>query len=122
MRTALVPHLSGGGYVAMYEINIDGVERKICRDCVDELRMGGKPEELKKVGHSTVYRTDELEEDKEEVEGTVLGYGGEEVSIVPGVYPRGTFSVSSLGSFSSVGSSSKPSHPSFPLSLGARHI
>ena len=31
-------------------------------------------------------------------------------------------SVSSLGSFSSVGSSSKPSHSYLPLSLGAHHI
>ena len=36
---------------------------------------------------------------------------------MPGVYPRGTFNVSSLGSFFSVGSSSKPFHPSIPLSL-----
>ena len=48
--------------------------------------------------------------------------GGDEVNIVPFVYPCGTVSVSSLGSFSSVGSSSKPSHPSLPLSLGERHI
>ena len=48
--------------------------------------------------------------------------GGDEVNIVPFVYPRGTVSVSSLGSFSSVGSSYKPSHPSLPLYLGARHI
>ena len=34
-------------------------ERKIFHDFVDELRMGGKPEKLKKVGHSTVYRKDE---------------------------------------------------------------
>ena len=38
------------------------------------------------------------------------------------VYPRETVSVSSLGSFSSVGSSSKPFHPSLPLSLIALHI
>ena len=48
--------------------------------------------------------------------------GGDEVIIVPFVYPRGAVSVSSLGYFSSVSSSSKPSHPSLPLSLGARHI
>ena len=34
-----------------------------------------------------VSGTDELEEDKEEVEGTVLGGGGDEVSIMPVVYP-----------------------------------
>ena len=38
------------------------------------------------------------------------------------VYPCGTVSVSSLVSFLSVGSSSKPSHPSLPLSLGAPNI
>ena len=43
--------------------------------------------------------------------------GADKVNIVTFVYPRGTVSVSSLGSFSSVGSSSKPSHPSLPLSL-----
>ena len=48
--------------------------------------------------------------------------GGYEVNIVPFVYSCGTFSVSSLGYFSSVGSTSKPSHPSLPLSLGACHI
>ena len=48
--------------------------------------------------------------------------GGDEVSIVPFVYPCGLVSVSSLGSFSSVGSSSKPSRPYFPLSIGARQI
>ena len=47
----------------------------------------------------------------------MLGVRGDEVSIMPVVYPHGTDSVSSLGSFSSVGSSSKTSHPSFPLSL-----
>ena len=66
-------HVCQGGYVAMHEINLDRAELKICRDCVDELWMGGKPEKLKKVQHSTVYRTDELEEDEEEVEGGVLG-------------------------------------------------
>ena len=43
--------------------------------------------------------------------------GGDDVNIVPFVYPCGTVSVSSLGSFSSVGSSSKSSHPYLPLSL-----
>ena len=55
------------------------------------------------------------------MERTVLGYGGEEVSIVHVVYSRGTVSISSLGCFSSFGYSSKPSHP-FPLSLVSRHI
>ena len=48
--------------------------------------------------------------------------GGDEVNIVPFLYPRGTVSLSSLGYFLSVGSSSKPSHPSLPVSVGARHI
>ena len=47
---------------------------------------------------------------------------GDDVNIVPFVFPRGTVSVSSLGYFSSVGSYSKPYHPSLPFSLGARHI
>ena len=84
--------------------------------------MGGKPEKSKMVQHSTVYRSDEFEEDKEEVEGTVDFDGGDEVNYVPFVYPRWTVSVSSLGYFSSVGSSSKPSHPSFPVSIGAPYI
>ena len=41
---------------------------------------------------------------------------------MPVVYSHGTVSVSSLGCFSIFGSSSKPSHPSFPLSLRARYI
>ena len=53
---------------------------------------------------------------------TVICDGGEEASIVPVYYPRGTISVSSLGYFLPVDSSSKPSHPSFPLFIGARHI
>ena len=47
--------------------------------------------------------------------------GGDKVNYVTFVYPRGTVSVSSLGSFSSVGSSSKPSHPSLPLSRSTQH-
>ena len=49
----------------MHEIDLDGAEQKICRECIDDLQMGGKPEKPKMVQHSTVYRTDELEEDKE---------------------------------------------------------
>ena len=48
--------------------------------------------------------------------------GGEEVNYMPFVYPRGTVSVSSIVYFSSVGFSSKPSHPYLPLSLGAHNI
>ena len=83
----------------MHDIDIDGAEENICRNFVDKLWMGGKPEKLKKVGHRNVYRIEKLEEDKEEVEGAVLEDGGEEVSIVHVVYPRGTVSVSSLGYF-----------------------
>ena len=82
--------------------------------------MGGKPEKLKEVQHRTLYRTDESEE--EEVKGTVLEDGGKDVSIVPILYPRGIVSVSSLGYFSSVGYSYKPSHTSLPVSVGACHI
>ena len=115
-------HVYQGEYVAMHDIKLDRAERKICRECVDNLWIRGKPEKLKMVQHSTVYRTDELEEDEEEVEGTLDFNGGDEVNYVPFLYPRGMVSVSSLGSFSSVGSSSKPSHPYLPLSLGAHHI
>ena len=64
-----------------------------------------------------MYRTDESEEDEEEVEEVVLGSGGDEVSVMLIVYPRGTFSVSSLVYFSSVVLSYKPSNPSLPLSI-----
>ena len=46
-----------------------------------------------------VYRTDDLEKDEEELKGTVHFDGGYEVNIVTFVYPLGTVSVSSLGSF-----------------------
>ena len=52
----------------------------------------------------------------------MLGYGGENVSIVPVVYPCETVSVSSLLSFLYVGSSSKPSHPSLSVSFVSHHI
>ena len=88
----------GGMLLCMRSI-IDGSERNIGFDCVDKLWMGGKTEKLKKVGHITVYRSDELEEDEKEVEWKVIEDGGEDVSIVPVVYPHGMVSVSSLGSF-----------------------
>ena len=83
----------------IHEINLDGSEQKICRECIDDLRMGGKFEKSKMMQDSTVYRIDELEEDEEEVEGTVDFDGGDKVNYVPFVYPRGTVSVSSLGPF-----------------------
>ena len=49
MCITIAPCLSGGGYVAMHEFDIDGAEQKICRGCVDELCMGSKPNKLKKV-------------------------------------------------------------------------
>ena len=69
-----------------------------------------------------MYRTDELEEDEEELEGKFHLYGGDEVIIVPFVYPCGAFSVLSLGSFSYVCYSYKPSRPSLPLSIRALQI
>ena len=72
---------------------------KICRNCVDELGGGDKSEKINNVGSSTVYETVELDEDEEEVEGTVLGGGVDEVSIIPVVYPYGTVIVSSLSFF-----------------------
>ena len=63
-----------------------------------------------------------MKEDEEEVEGGVLGGEGDEVSILPFAYPCGAVSFSSLGYFWSIGSSSKPSHHSLSVSVGARHI
>ena len=67
----------------MHEIELDGSERKICRECIEDLRMGGKFEKLKMMQDSTVYRMDKLEEDEEEVEGTENFDGGDEVKYVP---------------------------------------
>ena len=58
-------HVCQGYYVAMHVIDLDGAERKICHNCIDEICMGGKTKKLKKVQHSTVYRTDNSKEDKE---------------------------------------------------------
>ena len=69
-----------------------------------------------------MYGEDKSEEEEEEVEGIVIGSGGDEVSIMPVVYPCGRVSVSSLGYFSSDGSSSKPRYPSLPLSIGVHRI
>ena len=115
-------HVCKGEYMAMHEIKLYGAEQKICCECVVDLQMGVKPEKVKMVQHRTVYRTDELEEDEEEVEGKLHLDGVDEVDIVPFVYPCGMVSVSSLGYFLSVCSSSNPSHPSLPLSLEAHHI
>ena len=57
----------------MHKINLDKAEQKVCHDYFDELWIGGKPEKLKKVVPSIVYRTNKLEEGEEEVEGILLG-------------------------------------------------
>ena len=44
--------------MAMNEINLDVGERKIFRDCVDEIWGRGKSETLKKVRDRTLYGTD----------------------------------------------------------------
>ena len=110
-------HVCQGEYVDMHDIDLDGAEWKIYHNFVDELWMGGKPEKLRKLQHSTMYRTDESEEEEEEVQGTVHLDGGDEVIIVSFLYPRGTVIALSLGSFPSVGSCYKPSYPFLSLSL-----
>ena len=115
-------HISQGEYVAMNEIDRDGGEWNISRDYVDKIWGHGKSETLKKVGESTVYGTEASGEDEKEMKWKILGGGGDEVSFMPVFYPRGKVSVSSLGSFSYVGSSFKPSNPSVPLSIGVHRI
>ena len=56
-------HVFQGEYVAMQEIYLDGAEWKICQNFVDELWMGGKPEKLKNVQHSNVYKTYESDDE-----------------------------------------------------------
>ena len=58
-------HVCQGGYVIMHVVYLDGAEPKICYNCVDEIWMGGKIKKLKKVQHSTVYRTEKSDEYKE---------------------------------------------------------
>ena len=43
-------HVCRGEYVTMHKINIDRVDRKICLDFFDELRMGGKTEKIEEGG------------------------------------------------------------------------
>ena len=43
MRIAFEPCMSGGVCGCAW-FDIDGAERRIFRDCVDDIRMGGKPE------------------------------------------------------------------------------
>ena len=94
----------------MNDIDFDKAEQNICCNCVDDLWGQGKSEKLNKMGDSTLYGKEKEEDDKEEVEGKVIGGGSDGVSVMPVVYPCGTVGVSSLGSFSSIGSSSKTSH------------
>ena len=51
-------HVCQGGYVVLNDIDFDGEERKICRNCVDKIWGRGKSETLKKVRDITVYRAE----------------------------------------------------------------
>ena len=53
-------HIFQGEYVAMNEIDIDGGERNICHNCVQEIQGRGKSETFKKLGDRNVYGTDKL--------------------------------------------------------------
>ena len=48
--------------MVLKDINFDGAERKICRNCVDRIQVQVKSETLKKVGDRTVYGAEESEE------------------------------------------------------------
>ena len=87
-------HVYLGKYVATNEINIDRAERKFCHIFFGNIWMGGKTNKLKKVGHITINKREESEDNKEEVEVTVLEDGGGDISIVTAVYPCGAVSVS----------------------------
>ena len=58
-------HVCQGLYVDIHDINLNGAELNICRDCVDDIWMGGKPDKLKNVQDSTVYSTIESDEGEE---------------------------------------------------------
>ena len=51
-------HFFQGKYVLLNYIDFDGVDRKIFRNCVDEIQGRGKSDTPKKVGCSTVYGTE----------------------------------------------------------------
>ena len=72
--------------MVLNDIDFDIRERKICWDCVDEIWGQVKSETLQKVGNRTMYGADESEDDDEEVKGTVIGGGSDEVNIMPVVY------------------------------------
>ena len=97
-------HVCQYKYAAMNEIDLDGGERKIFRDCVDEIRGRYKSDIPKKVGDRTVYSTYKSYNGGEKMEGTVIGGVGDEVSVITVVYTCGTVSVSSLGYILSFGS------------------
>ena len=64
----------------------------------------------------------ELEDYEEEVAGTVLGCGSDEVSIMSVVYPRRSVNVSSLGSSLYIVFYSKTFHYYLPHYILARNI
>ena len=47
-------HVFQGEYVDMHEIDLDGAEQNICRDCVDDIWMGCQPDKLTNVVHYCV--------------------------------------------------------------------
>ena len=55
---------------------------------------GDKSYKSKKVVDCTVSEMVKLDKEEEEVEGTVLGVGGDYVSMMPVIYPRWMISVS----------------------------
>ena len=54
-----------GEYVVLNDIDFDEADRKICHNCINELRGGGKSEKLNKVGDSTMYGMEKTDEDEE---------------------------------------------------------
>ena len=70
-------HILQGRYVLLNYIDFDGAERNICRICADKLQGQGKSDTLKMVVDRTVYGIYESEEDKEEVEITVIESNGD---------------------------------------------
>ena len=57
----------------MHDIDLDGAEWNIFCDCVDNLRMGVKPDKFKKGGHITVHRTKNRRSTKNKWRGQCLG-------------------------------------------------
>ena len=53
-------HICQGEYVILNDIDFDGAEQKLFRDCVDEIGVREKSETLKKVGDSTLYGTEKI--------------------------------------------------------------